>query len=319
MVWVLIGLGACYAPGFASGIPCAPNGDCPGSQVCDRNRPVPTCVGTLPAPDASSSIDSPLPVDAFTGLGPWSTPKLVSISAPNDDDPTLTGDLLELHFNRAGDILVTQRASVADDWTTPTLVAELSTTAGESTPEISLDGLTIFFTSNRTAATKIFTSTRASRASVWAAPVLVPELNSTAEDTAGGLRADGLEILLTSTRSDGANHDLYRSTRSSVSEAWSAPVPIAEVNTLFQDESGFLADDLTLYFDAASPDANFDLFISTRASTSHPFQPPQRIPELETTGREHDPWVSPDGHHMFFVSNRDGSGTTMLQLYETSR
>lgn len=66
-------LAACYQPTAATGVPCAANGDCPGTQVCDHGKSPPVCVATLPAidgpvqpPDAPRDAppDVPLPPDA---------------------------------------------------------------------------------------------------------------------------------------------------------------------------------------------------------------------------------------------------------------
>src|SRR5215470_307157 len=68
-----------------------------------------------------------------------------------DDDPSATGDLLELYFNsdRPGgpglqDMYVSRRARTTDPWGPPALVAELSTADDESNPDVSFDGLTMY-------------------------------------------------------------------------------------------------------------------------------------------------------------------------------
>src|SRR5690349_20008434 len=81
------------------------------------------------------------PPDGAMPLGPWGLPTAL-FPGGGDDDPTLTGDLLELYFNRNSDIYTSTRASVTDAWGTPALVTELSTVYNETTPEITYDGLT---------------------------------------------------------------------------------------------------------------------------------------------------------------------------------
>ena len=79
----------------------------------------------------------------------WGTPVALSVTTEGaDHDPTLTGDMLELYFNRNSDIYVTTRASLLEPWGTPGRVAELSTAANESTNRVSLDGLAIYFSTD---------------------------------------------------------------------------------------------------------------------------------------------------------------------------
>jgi len=306
-------LAACYTPRVT---PCASNADCTGGQVCDVGRIDPVCVNALPPVD-----DAPPPQDS-TGidadpLGPWGPATMLSFTVSNDDDPTLTDDLLEMVFDRSGDLFVVTRPTVQDPWGVPAKIAELSTTMGETTPEMSLDGLTIFFASNRTGAAgvDIFTSTRASRTAAWSPPVVVPELSSPTDDAAGGISADGLEILFASNRT--GDFQIYRSTRPDAMSPWSAPVVQPTVSSPFQDESAFLADDLTLYLDAdRQGTGDFDIFVAHRPFRGAPFGEPQRVDSIDTTMRDHDPWVSPDGRHMFFMSDRANG---VLLLYEAAR
>jgi len=301
-------LAACYAPRVT---PCASNADCSGGQVCDVGRIDPICVGELPGDGPTGSDGTPGDADP---LGPWGPPALLSFTLAEDDDPTLTDDMLEMVFDRRGDLFVVTRTSLQDPWDTPTRIVELSSAMGETTPEMSLDGRTIFFASNRLGQVDIFTSTRATRASAWANPVVVTELSSPQDDAPGGISADGLEIQLTSIRT--GDYQLYSSTRPDPTSPWSAPVVLEAVSSPFQDESAFLADDLTMYFDAdRQGTGDYDIFTAHRASRSAPFGAPQRVDSIDTPMRDHDPWVSPDGHHMFFMSNRSGE----LLLYESSR
>ena len=308
---LLVTLAACYAPRVT---PCASSADCTGGQVCDVGRIDPICVNALPPPDDAPPVQDLPGVDADP-LGPWGPATMLSFTVSNDDDPTLTADLLEMVFDRSGDLFVVTRPTVQDPWGVPARIAELSTTMGETTPEMSLDGLTIFFASNRLGNVDIFTSTRASRTAAWSAPSVVPELSSPADDAAGGISADGLEILLASNRT--GDFEIYASTRPDVMTPWSAPVVLPTVSSPFQDESAFIADDLTMYLDAdRQGTGDFDIFIAHRASRSAPFAEPQRVDSIDTTMRDHDPWVSPDGRHMFFMSNRANG---VLLLYEAAR
>jgi len=82
-------------------------------------------------------------------LGPWSTPTAIVMPTLDvDDDPSLTGDLLELYFNRNDDLFVTERVAIGTPWNSAVRLP-ISTGSLETTPEISPDGLTLYFGSDR--------------------------------------------------------------------------------------------------------------------------------------------------------------------------
>jgi hypothetical protein len=280
-------------------------------SACSFNHGLVTSGGD--ASDGPVMIDATpdAPPDAYVP-GPWGTPAML-FAGGGDDDPTLTGDMLELYFNRNADIYLATRSDVGQPWSTPTLVNELSSIYSETTPEITYDGLTIFVASTRIGgfgADDIYVSTRASRTDAWATPVQVPELSTSAEDAASAPTSDLLDIVLTSNPT-AVNADLYRAHRTSTTASWSTPAPLTALNSASDDFSPMLTDDkLTIYFDSFRAGTD-DLYVATRASTSASFSTPTPITELNTVGSESDPWISPDNRHLFFT--RDGS------LYESTR
>jgi hypothetical protein len=255
--------------------------------------------------------------DAMMQLGPWNAPTPVDITPVGDDDPTATSDLLELYFNRAADIYVTKRASTADAWGTPVLVAELSSVDTETTPEVSYDGLTIYLASNRAGGiggNDIWMSKRASRTDAWPAPALVPELSSTAADGAA-TSTDPLVIMIDSDRAGDAALDILIAQRSSPTAAFGAPQLVTQLNTASSEGNPMLTTDaLTVYFDS-NRTGDGELFVATRATPAAAFGMPARITELSTTSAESDAWISPDGRMMLFTSNRDGT----QRLWQTTR
>ncbi|WP_437616807.1 hypothetical protein WMF20_23120 [Sorangium sp. So ce834] len=86
-----------------------------------------------------------------------------------DEDPTLTGDLLEIHFmserGTSQDIWISRRADQDSPWETPTLdLAEnLDTEDNDDTPAISNDGLRMWFFRGSAERAGIWMSERASR------------------------------------------------------------------------------------------------------------------------------------------------------------
>ena len=99
------------------------------------------------------------------------------------------------------------------------LVAELSTSANDSSPFIRRDGLEMVLTSDRPGTLgglDLWVSTRATTADPWSAPITLGSLVNTGGPDAGGtLSFDGTELYFSSNRVGGAgSRDLYRSTRS---------------------------------------------------------------------------------------------------------
>src|SRR6185369_9097275 len=125
--------------------------------------------------------------------GPFGTPVAVtSLNAGGDaDDPTLPLDQLEIIFNSArtgsvggNDLWTAKRASTSDPWGTPTDVSELNTAGDDATPEITRDGLTLYWVANGAAGMKdIWMATRPDRTSPWANKTRIAPLASAADES----------------------------------------------------------------------------------------------------------------------------------------
>jgi hypothetical protein len=200
----------------------------PAGAGCTRSE----LLGTIIS-DAGADA-APPPPPRFT------PPVLVAaLSDPDaiDEDPTFTGDLLELFFmsTRAGgrDIWTSQRATAADPWQPPTRVGELDSVDSDWAPAVSLDGLRIWFASDRGTAPRgqIWWATRASRAAAWDPPAPVAELASDSVDFAPAVDATETTMYLSSDRANaaatagGADFDIYASTRTGTAVPSTTCVP----------------------------------------------------------------------------------------------
>lgn len=278
--------------------------------------------------DPSARLEDAALVDAEV-LGTFGMASMVSELADpggTGDDPTLTGDRLELYLNSSrpggvgmGDIWMSTRATTSDTWSTPIVVAELSSPGTETSPEVSADGLAIWFASNRAGGqggTDIWVSTRANRQLPWSAPTIVSELSSPSSDTASAPGWSQLVMILESTRAGGSGEaDLYMATRPTTTSTWSTPMPLTEINTPDHEGSPHLGpQNLTLVFNT-NRGGNPDLYIATRASVDEPFGTAVPLTEINSPQNEQDPWISADLRGLVFVSARSGS----LEIYEASR
>lgn len=264
-------------------------------------------------PDGTAGDDAP--------LGMFGMPSDVAEldTSFDEDDPTLTADMLEIYFDsgRPGlgneDIYRAVRRSVSDPWDPPQLVTELSTPNADLSPGISGDGLTMYLATNAGGGNglDIHVSTRPDRESAWSTPVRVVELSSPDEDTNAQPTGDGLELWFCSRRGGATDRQLYLATRSNMNAPWSSPVAVTAVNV---DLSTYTCDPWAsddrrwLYFASNRPggEGGVDIWRVERP-TPETFGVAEPVAEVDTASAEHDPWLSPDQRTMFFMHRSGGS------------
>jgi len=146
---------------------------------------------------------------------------------------TISSDGLSLYFasNRAGgrgswDLWVTKRATLSDPWGTPVnLGSTVNSSNAELYPSISSDGLLLFFDYGPASASgpdDVWVTRRATVSDPWGLPVnLGPPVNTSADDGASNVSADGRTLYFTSNRAGGyGSYDL-----------WQAPIiPVVDFN-----------------------------------------------------------------------------------------
>ena len=171
----------------------------------------------------------------------WGTPVNLGPgvnSSASDHGPSISADGLSLYFSehpfgpfRPGgfgyvDIWVTTRPTTTDAWGEPVnLGPTVNSSVGEINPEISADGLLLFFDSRRTGGSghdDIWVTRRATTNDPWGEPVnLGPTVNSSLADGAPRISADGLSLFFHSSRPGGyGGRDL-----------WQVPIePVVDLN-----------------------------------------------------------------------------------------
>jgi hypothetical protein len=182
-------------------------------------------------------------------------------SPSRTDNPTLTGDLLEIYFTTDrvsgnGDVWFATRTSPDAPFGTPAPVTAVNGDSFETSSAISSDGLTLWFGSDRaggTGAIDVWASQRSTRTSAWSSPLNVIALNSPADDIP---RPPGQHNLVMPMASEVVTPDHYQTflaARPTVGAPFAPPVAIPELN--YTDRStvdGFLSDDgLTMFYSSA--------------------------------------------------------------------
>jgi Tol biopolymer transport system component len=261
---------------------------------------------------------------------PFGTPTLVTeltLQNTEDDKPTLTQDMLQMYFLSDrdgglghGDVWMTTRATVSDPWSPPTVVAALNSPSKEESPAISADGTTLWVASDRSGGAgglDIWASTLVSDGG-WSSPTPVTQLNTSGDEFPRPPGEHGLVMPLSRRDNTNTPYQIFFASRpSSSSGSWSSPVTVPSVDSANLDDDGYLTDDgLTLYFSSDRLNGSQDLFVTQRSTPDGGFGPAIPLGGLNTSKyQERDPWVSPDGHEIYFTSDRGGG----LQIYHATR
>lgn len=232
---------------------------------------------------------------------------VASLNVAAEDDPTLTLDQLEVFFNSgrtgtigATDIWTSTRSSTTATWSMPTNVAILNTAGDDATPEVSRDGLTLFFVANGVAGAKdTYFSTRPTRTAAWATKTHVPALSTASDESGPTLTPDLLTIYFSNNAS--TDDDLYVSSRAAIGAAWTMPVVMPINSPTANDAEPFINGANTLLLWSSDRGGNFDLWEARRATPADPWGTPQPVSGVNTGTDERDPWLSADEHTLYFV------------------
>ena len=238
-----------------------------------------------------------------------------------DAAPEISSDYLELYFHsdRSGnfDIYVATRTDVSQAWGVATAVAELNTASNDVAPALSSDGLTMIFASNRAGGqggNDLYVSTRAMLNAAWSTPANIGGLNTAAAEAGPSLSDDGLSLYFHSDAAGGfGNTDIYVSTRASLAANWGAPVNLGtNVNSVDFDLAPDIASDgLSLYFHTTrtgGPGGAHDIWRSTRASTSDPWQAAQAVAApVNSMVSDLAPSLSDDWQSIYYASDTGGN------------
>jgi len=192
---------------------------------------------------------------------PWGEPVNLGPnvnSSEREIAPAISPDGLELYFTFYQDrnIRVCSRPSKDGPWSSPGLLGPPVGLHQDQYPEVSADGLSLYFESMRPGgygSYDIYVATRATENDPWGPPVnLGPTVNSSHGDGDPSISSDGLTLFFGSNRPGGSGTwDLWVTTRPTIDAEWGPPVNCPKINSSGQDfHPAISPDGSVLYFES---------------------------------------------------------------------
>ena len=197
-------------------------------------------------------------------------------------------------------------------------------------PELSANGLELYFTSTRTGslgASDLWMSQRSSIDDPWGEPTrLDGEINSSSAERWPSLSEDGLELYFTR---DGVlccsnDSDIWLSRRDTLSSPWGEPTRLAINVTGARDrEASISSDGLELFLDSNRRDRDLftsEIYVARRPTMNDDWGDPMPLdldlPEPFFAGGAD---ITTDGLHLFFFSDVEGDVNSDLNMWIASR
>ena len=198
------------------------------------------------------------------------------------------------------------------EWSVPmNLGPTVNSAFTENLPELSRDGLSLYFTSNRPGGSglgDIWVSRRASVDDPWGIPENIgPTVNSSAPDQAPALSPDGHYLYFTSGRPGGFGlNDIWVSWRADVHDdfAWEAPVNAGPPVNGPDFDAGPALRRPEFYFTRGPGGTAFDIYVSSVIGNT--FAEPQPVVELNSATNDLRPTLRFDRREIFLSSSRPG-------------
>lgn len=242
-------------------------------------------------------------------------------------DPHLSSDELTIFLTQDSspgnrDLYTASRGEPSERFGTPIALAPLNSSSSDAAANVSADGLTLLFHSNRVTGEgqHLYVATRTSTLAAFGAPALlggVASPASTSDDMQAVLTSDGQELWFVSNR--GGSLAIYRAAQAGA--GFANPMEVTELNSLDQEQHVTLSDDrLTVYFasnrDGFGTQGGNDVYRSQRASVDERFAPPTVVTELSTSANDNPRWLSPDSCRLYLHSDIGEGG---FKIYVATR
>jgi hypothetical protein len=303
-------LAGCYGPSVAPGAPCSEDGSCPGGQECRAG----TCFalgaphdGPVDAEPDALTVDAPPDGPPYYAWGTATELNSLESVGGGEADPSFTADLMTVVFSATVptndlQLYIATRTALTDSFTITELTALNAVGFADRSPEISADGKTIYFVSNRGGTAEIYASTYTTD---WSVPAIRTDLSVAGTEEDVSISPDGLTAALAI---DGAQNTLRILTRANTTDMFSNPVLHPELE--FNADIG--APSITnggevMYLQAATPRA---IYRTTKKSDGT-YATPVPVAELNVAAtRTAAPCVTQSEEYMMFEVAGDIFQTT---------
>jgi hypothetical protein len=267
---------------------------------------------------------------------PFSTPTVVAglvADTTGVKGASLTGDEKEIYLACAklgeASFHIWKSTRIAKDaaWNMATLVDEITGSGDDVDPDVSSDGLTLYFASNRSGAgLRLYVSQRTASDGLWGPLKELSELSSPTVDRYGpSVDPSGIFMAFGSASLNSNNYRLYSASRNDPLSSdplgtWGNVQDLSGINSGMEDNDPALFNgSRSLVWSSRAPSggASWDLVEVSRPDTSTPFSAvPIPLDSLNSPFSDRYPWVSQDGTHILF--SREPVGLPGV-LYEAWR
>ncbi len=277
------------------------------------------------------AVGAPVAAKHFDGWGaPVKLGSNINFNNSWETCPTFVNDGLAFYYasNTTGghgfrDIYVVGRTSLDEPWGEPVQLNEnINTVLDERCPYVTPDGRRLIFIRQEGAADNFYMSVFQGNNDDlnWGEPIKLDILSSAYTDygLTGFEDEDGTLILYFGSARSGAG-DVYQTTMDQEGN-FTTPVLVPELSdpSAVDIEPGVTKDGLELYFTSsrAPKYGIWDIWLSTRASTSQPWGTPVNLgPTINCASLQMRPAISWQGDTIIFSSTKSG----MWDLYQSTR
>ena len=218
---------------------------------------------------------------------------------------------------------ISASATRFSEWSAPVnLGSVVNSSFNDAAPEMSKDGLSLYFGSNRpggSGGNDIWVSRRASTDDPWGVPVNLGEvINGPANESGSHLSRDGHWLFFTSNRAGGfGGNDLYASWRANIHDdfAWETPRNLGEPLNSARSDLGpsIWGPEFHFWRGEAGTNSLGDLYMSRMVGNS--FSDPVPVTKLNSAVHDEKPSIRFDGRELVFTTRRGGS----LDLWFSTR
>jgi serine/threonine protein kinase/Tol biopolymer transport system component/tetratricopeptide (TPR) repeat protein len=249
--------------------------------------------------------------------------------------PSISSDGLSLFVDASRtdgcgscDIWVAKRKTTYDSWGEPeNLGSTVNSPDIEGNPDISKDGLFLFFESDRPGGhggRDLWSTTRETENAPWSKPEnMGSTINSRYREGHPSISADSLLLYFISDRPGSCGRDIWLSTRARTDAPWSEPVNLGPtVNSRAWDSAPSISGDgLMLFFESGRPGpfgVVQDIWLTIRTTVDTPWSEPVNLgPIVNSRFTEFTPFISADGSTLYFTSNQPG-GLGSVDIWQVS-